>query len=260
MAGAAPTKRAVPLTASIDRRVSPSLIVPRRSPCRAARTGPGPFGRKNNPHSSPAIRGFAQSGFNEVAPRHARHSVRDLTEASRFPWTWICDSPSAEVDHGTALLDGSPGSCSRVHRRRRFAPRGVATVRGQCQFCGEAGAAGGGLGFDGAGTPGSSGGWRHASGATRQDRRLGRGGARHDHAGTGCQASAGGGCAGPPGVAVPAAGEGGLLLQKKRCWLRSAGATTSVQTAGSGGPPGSRACARSLTALFSSMKRRRRRK
>ena len=83
--GSAALESAGPLTATTDawhyRPQPPRSLAMRRLLNVGARTT-----RRNNiPHSSPAIRGFAQSGFNEVAPAHAHHLVRDLTEASRFP-------------------------------------------------------------------------------------------------------------------------------------------------------------------------------
>ena len=76
----------------------------------ASRTSSQTTRRNNIPHSSPAIRGSAQSGFNEVAPTHGEDLVRDLTEASRFgthvgwiggqhgwrsPFRWICGAERA---------------------------------------------------------------------------------------------------------------------------------------------------------------------
>jgi hypothetical protein len=84
-AGTAALERAVPLTAGIDRLASPASPTPSRPPCGATRKPSRTKRRNNNPHSCPAIRGFVQSGFNEVALAHAEDLVRDLTEASRFP-------------------------------------------------------------------------------------------------------------------------------------------------------------------------------
>ncbi|MBK8175250.1 MAG: transposase [Rhodospirillales bacterium] len=81
--GAAPHETPVQLTAATNRPASPASTAPDRSPCRAARKRSRTTRRSNNPHSS-AIRGFVQSGFDEVAPAHAEDLVRDLTEASRF--------------------------------------------------------------------------------------------------------------------------------------------------------------------------------
>lgn len=64
--GSMALERAVPLTVGINRRASPASCAP--SPTLWHRTkAPSDQGRNNNPHSCPAIRGFVQSGFNEVA-------------------------------------------------------------------------------------------------------------------------------------------------------------------------------------------------
>ena len=71
----APVESAVQLTAATNRPASPASTAPGQSSCRPGRKLSRTTRRSNNPHSSPAIRGFAQSGFNEVAPTHAKHLV-----------------------------------------------------------------------------------------------------------------------------------------------------------------------------------------
>ena len=110
--GPAPQRRAIraksPLTA-------PHLTArnrPRRSPsagrdrhaalARSRRLGP--TAADTIPIARPPSRGFAQSGFNEVAFAHAQDVVRDLTEASQSDMQWQRIAP---------LLPGKPGDPGR---------------------------------------------------------------------------------------------------------------------------------------------------